>query len=394
MARYLRRAGHDVTVVATDLYGRLLPDDEEGILRVGDLRSSRALRAALRRGDAPETPGQQELPTTPLLTKVIVPDANLATWIPGAYVALRKFLRAGRVDCVVTSGPPESVHVLGLLLGSKRPAWIADFRDGWTFEPLREQFPTSFQRRVDEWLERRVARGADVAVGATRPIAEDLAARFGAAAVHVPNGWDPEAVAGVRAARHILGGGGGTVTLAYTGTFSGVRGSDPRPLLQALRTLRVEHGLRRMRLVVAGRLTTVERKLIADDVAAGVVEHVGLLDRADAIGLQRSADALVLLTSRNVSEATGKIYEYLAAGRPILALAENNEAERIIRETRTGVAVAPEDVGAIMDALRRVASGELAASYEPRDLERYSYPGPAEAMAEAVEEAIGRRKSR
>jgi glycosyltransferase involved in cell wall biosynthesis len=116
-----------------------------------------------------------------------------------------------------------------------------------------------------------------------------------------------------------------------------------------------------------------------------------MLDRAGAYALQRSADALVLITSRNTSEATSKLFEYLAAGRPIVALAENNEAERIIRETNTGVAVPPDDVDAITAALRRVVSGELAREYAARNLERFTYPGPAEAMAELIETAIRRR---
>jgi glycosyltransferase involved in cell wall biosynthesis len=100
---------------------------------------------------------------------------------------------------------------------------------------------------------------------------------------------------------------------------------------------------------------------------------------------------LVLITSRNSSEATGKLFEYLTAGRPIIALAEGNEAERIVRETNTGVAVPPDDVEAIADALRRAASGELARAYTPRGLDQYTYPAPAERMAELIEEATRRR---
>jgi glycosyltransferase involved in cell wall biosynthesis len=95
-----------------------------------------------------------------------------------------------------------------------------------------------------------------------------------------------------------------------------------------------------------------------------------------------------LLTSRNSSEATGKLYEYIGAGRPVLALAEGNEAERIVRETGIGITVPPDDADAIAAALRRVASGQIAESYAPRNLDRFTYPGPAIAVAELVEEAI------
>ena len=107
--------------------------------------------------------------------------------------------------------------------------------------------------------------------------------------------------------------------------------------------------------------------------------------------LQRSADALVLITSRNSSEATGKVFEYLAAGRPILALAEENEAARIVRETHTGITVAPDDVDAIARALTRIARGDLGREFAPTGLDRYAYPRLAEEMGEAIEEAIVRR---
>jgi glycosyltransferase involved in cell wall biosynthesis len=161
--------------------------------------------------------------------------------------------------------------------------------------------------------------------------------------------------------------------------------------MQALRAVSAETKQPQLRLVHAGPLTTEEWALIDRTGVAGVVEHIGTLDRAGALGLQRSADALVLLTSQNSSEATGKLFEYLFSGRPIIALAENNEAARIVRETNTGITVPPDDVDAIAAALRRVVSGELMRQYAPRNLDHYEYPRPAEEMAELIEEAIRRR---
>jgi glycosyltransferase involved in cell wall biosynthesis len=323
-----------------------------------------------------------------------VPDVQVLAWLPAALLVVRRLLSREAVDCLITSGPPDSNHLIGLLLGSRRPPWIADFRDGWCFEPLRQPFPTPAQRFLDAWVEHRVAREADIAVGATRPIAEDLERRLDAHAAYVPSGWDPEEApqtltSSERArADDTRRDGDKPVSLVYTGTFSGVRGSNPGPLLRALHLVRAIPGVPPVRLTLAGRLTNDERILIERSGVMDVVDHVGLLTRGAALALQRSADALVLLTSRSRSEATGKLFEYLGAGRPIIALAEGNEAERIVRETNTGVTVPPDDVDAIVRALRRVASGELEKEYAPRNLERYTYPGPAEAMAELIETAI------
>jgi glycosyltransferase involved in cell wall biosynthesis len=388
MARHLRAAGHDVRVVTSAAHGAL-PDDDGRVIRTGDLASAAALRRLLRRGALP-TPGAAATQTPPpaLLTRVLVPDSYLVSWMPTALAAVRRL--APSLDCLVTTGPPDSTHLVGLGLGRRRPAWIADFRDGWRYEPMRPDFPTAAQDRLDAALERRVARTADVAFGATLPIAEDLAGRLGADAHWVTNGFEPELEAAV-AQRPPADPG--WRTLVHTGTMSGFGwGRDPRPLLAALHDFNAGRapGEPRVRLVLAGRRTSDDERLIAEAELGDAVRHLGLLAREDALALQRGADALLLVTGTNRSEATGKLFEYLASGRPILARAEGNEAARIIRETGTGVA-AGRDPAALARALRGLADGTLERDYAPRGLERFRYPGPAARAAELIERAIRSR---
>jgi len=393
MARHLRRRGHEVTIITSAVHGELASDGAEGVVRTGDLARAQTLRRLLRRPALP-APGTATLdtPAPRLLTRVVVPDSLLVSWMPAVLVQARRLLRAGALDCLVTSGPPDSTHLLGLALGARRPAWIADFRDGWRFEPLAEPWPTRPQRMLEARLERAVAQRAEVVIGATRPIAEDFARRLGARAEWVPNGWDPALAPDVRDAP-VPALDHGCASLVHTGTLSGPRGRDPRPLLRALRRVNAEPGReRRVQLVLAGRTTVDDQALLAEADLGAAVRHVGLLERSAALALQRAADALVLLTGTHSSEATGKLFEYLAAGRPILALAEGNEAQRIVALTRTGITVPPADEERIAAALREVADGVLARRCRPRELERFTYPGPADAVAALVEEAIGRRR--
>jgi glycosyltransferase involved in cell wall biosynthesis len=396
MARHLRRLGHEVTVITSSLHGELPGDAAAGVVRTWDLAGARSLRRLLRR-PALAAPGAATLDTAPpaLLTRVVVPDSLLVSWLPGVLAQTRRLVREGAIDCLVTTGPPDSTHLLGLALGARRPAWIADFRDGWRFQPLNAPWPTRAQRTAEARLERAVARSAEVAIGATRPIAQDLEQRLGARAEWVPNGWDPELADDVRGAAAPQLASDGWATLVHTGTLSGPRGRDPRPLLRALRRVNAEPGRRRrVRLVLAGRTAVEDEALLAEAALGDAVRHVGLLERRDALALQRAADALVLLTGTHSSEATGKLFEYLAAGRPIVALAEGNEAQRIVALTGTGITVPPADEERIVAALRRVADDGLAGDYAPRELERFTYPGPAVAVAELVEEAISRRRAR
>lgn len=400
MAAALRGRGHEVHVLTSAFHGRCSDDRANGIARAGDLGASPLLRRMLRRSVL-AAPGAAAVvtPAPSLLTKVIVPDSYVVSWLPWALAELVRRSRVTPVDCLVTTGPPSSTHLLGFVPGWRRPragVWLADFRDGWRFEPPAEAiWPTRLQDGADALLEARVARHADLAIGVTRPIAQDLADRLGARAAWIPNGWDPDLDAEVRATEPPAGATrSGWATLAHTGTLSGPWGRDPRPLLRAIARVNAERSSPPLRLVLAGRRTSEDERMLRDSGLGDAVVHLGLVERRQALALQRSADALVLITSDNRSEATGKLFEYLAAGTPIVALARGNEAARIITETGTGIAVARDDDDAIAAALRRVASGALAREYAPRDLERFRYPAPALTVERLVDEALSARRAR
>ena len=106
--------------------------------------------------------------------------------------------------------------------------------------------------------------------------------------------------------------------LVHTGALSGPRGRDARPLLEALRRLADEPPIgSRLMLVQAGPTQPGDEPLLADLRQRGVALTLGVVPRPSAIALQRRAAVLMLLTSAEVSQSTGKLYEYLAADRPI-----------------------------------------------------------------------------
>ena len=150
----------------------------------------------------------------------------------------------------------------------------------------------------------------------------------------------------------------------------------------------------RLELVFAGSFTERERALLARDVAPGRIVVAGNLPRDQALGLERAASGLVLITAgTRAHEVTGKLFEYLGAGRPILALAEGTEAARVVRDARAGLTIPAGDRAAARAALEAFAAGEVPPP--PEEARRaYAYPAVAELMAEQVERVSGGQAER
>jgi glycosyltransferase involved in cell wall biosynthesis len=396
LARHLRRLGNEVTVLTTSAFGTM-PDDDGQVVRTPDIVTSGLLRRLLRRPPISSAgmPTPRLVPPPRLLSDGPVPDPWLITWLPFVVPAVRRLLRSGKYDCLVTSSPPHSTHLVGLAVRRNRPLWIADFEDGWRFDALRDGWPTRLQDRLDGALEARVVRSADRLVAVTPPIVADFDRRFGPCADLVPMAWDPDLDEEFDSACPPQLDAD-RVNIVHTGTFADPFRRDPTGFITALNLFAERHPdeAERTRIVLAGSLSPEEQDLLAQVRRDGLVRHVGALHRSEAVALQRRADALLLLTSGDhTSAVTGKIYEYLAANRPIIALAQDNEVVPLIYESNAGVVVAPNDVDGIVGVLRDTVSGHLAASFSPRGLERYRYPSPAKDLIESIERTIASNRA-
>ncbi|MGA3362832.1 MAG: glycosyltransferase, partial [Solirubrobacteraceae bacterium] len=237
MGPHLRELGFDVKVVTTGLFGAL-PDDQPDVIRTADLRTSWLLRRALRRPPVEHQAATSD-PVPKLLASGLVPDAGVASWLPFALAATRRLLRAERFDCIVTNSPLDSTHLLGLLLGARRPAWIADFEDPWRFEPLRGPWPFRVQDRLDAAMEARVVGSVDLLVGVSATMVADFVTRFGAGSRHVTLAWDPALDASVEAATPPVPDPA-RFSIVHTGGLSSPLRRDPSALFAALKQLHAD----------------------------------------------------------------------------------------------------------------------------------------------------------
>lgn len=256
-------------------------------------------------------------------------------------------------DLVITSSPQESGHTVGRRLQQQfRCPWLADFRDGWTFEPHRPDAALPVRNAVEWWLERRVLRKADWVTAATRPIADDFRERFAhraATVFYLPTGFQ-------ESPPQPLPPEDGFFRLVYTGRFGLSQGCrTPERLVAGLRLALADADFaRRFRLRLVGDFSADERALWNRGPLADCIEEVGPRPYDEAVRLAASSTMLLLVTPPGLrSIATRKLFDYLAVRRPVFALAENNEAARILEETQAGMCVSPEKPEAIAAGLRR-----------------------------------------
>jgi glycosyltransferase involved in cell wall biosynthesis len=325
----------------------------------------------------------------------VIPDLELIGWLPFALPRALKLANEEHFDCTITSSPPQSGHLIGLALRHRGIPWVADLRDGWSFEPSGERFPAGRRRQLDARLEQAVIARADAVVAVTPPIAEDLRQRVNHRAVTITNGYDPDEVAHARQAAARAPVAADRYTLAYTGTLR-YGGASSMPLVEGFRTMREQdpEAAGQLEIVFAGPMAPADLMDLKAPDLDGTVRVLGPVSREQALGLQRAANALVLFAdSRRPSIATGKLYEYLSSARPILVIGQNSVAARIVREVGAGLVVpadAPQDIAA---ALHRLLRGDTVPMPSQDALEQFSYVQLAARMADVVEQAIAARRS-
>ncbi len=385
LAKWLGRRGHEVTVLTSVQAGRGGDDAPARLLRTRDLLATRlnwrgqSLDVVTGHSDAAWDPGAN------FWGAIFVPDVQLLSWAPFAVEAALRLQHREPFDVVVTTSPIESAHLAGLTLHRRGVPWVADLRDGWRFEAPREEWPLRAQRALDGAFERRVVTRADRVVTVSEPLSADLRRRHGIAVETITNGYDPEELPDAAPDDAV---DPGKLTLVHTGGLGQER--TLAPLLKALARMAQEDPAlpQRIELVLAGAQTSAERALYAEPAYAPFVRPLGFVSRERAMGLQRAADVLVLATSGVRSgEATGKLFEYLAAGRPIVVLGAGSAAGEIVVRERAGIAIPARDAAAAEAALRQALAGKLP---QPPASARaaYAYPALAARYERTLEQAI------
>ena len=256
--------------------------------------------------------------------------------------AIKEVADKGSWDLVVSTAGPYSVHVVAAHLKKRGKArrWIADYRDTWSdnyvFPGL---FPFNYLEKV---LEKKLMQHADVISTVSAPLAEGLAKRYGNKVCVCENGFDPGDLVEINS--ESVFPKDGKFRIVHTGSiYLGKR--DPAPLFQAIREMdqdpSVRHLLEGLEVVFAGLRQANLEVLIRQYQVEPWVKEVGFVKREEALRMQRDAHWLLFLPWNDHTVdgvLTGKIYEYLFSGTPIITVGGNGleASQKLIMEAKAG----------------------------------------------------------
>ena len=282
--------------------------------------------------------------------RLLVPDENVSWNLTAIPAAIRIVKREG-IDVVLTTSPPSSVHLIGAAVkrATGKP-WVADLRDSIVAHPHRraESLLVRAKEQSEHGVARLVARSADAIVSVSDAIADEMRARDPrGTVVTIANGSDFDDFAGLE---HRTSD---RFRITHTGSFFGKR--DPRPFLTAL----AQSGLDDVVARFLGDFRSSDREWAEAQNLGDRLELIPYAPRRRSLELQRDSEALLLLVpeagGRGKGVLSGKVFEYLAADRPILAVVPpEGAAAELIRSSGAGVVVAPDDVEGMAAALREL----------------------------------------
>lgn len=400
-AKYLSRAGINVSVLTVESADGALPADlprDIRVIQVEERGAMQRLRRLRRTG-------------SPLKTRALVlaryalyhwlaPDEHSGWISPGIEAASQSELKD--VDVVLTTGGPWSDFFIGEGIARRLGVpLVLDYRDPWTTGPPGWPYAPGLRARAAaRGSERRIASKASMIIsahaGLPALLEEQLRLPGLSRRAHwIPNGYDSEDFAGIEPRRSDC------FTLTWTGSLYGGRSLEPviRALIDLGRSGEID--FEKVKLQIYGvspervRAQCPDPALLARLDAAGEIPH----EQALAAILGSTVNLLVDISYDGpVMHTPGKLYEYLAAGRPVLSLSPEGVQADLIREAKGGWVTPPDDAAglraALRDAYTRWASGQELPRPNAAVVETFDRRRSTAKLQGLLEDLVGKREPR
>lgn len=266
-----------------------------------------------------------------------IPDARIG-WNAFALKKCRKIIQEENITAILSSSPPHSTQLIAMKLSQETGIpWIADLRDPWTdIYYNRNFYRLEFARKKDARLERMILENANIIITVSETIKElfkSKSAKINPEKIHIiPNGYDildfPDTTEESRE----------SFTITYTGTMSD--DYPISPFIKTIETFLTSKPQLNIKFKVIGKISEDILNQLNNSKLSEILTNLGYLNHAETIKMMRKASALLLIipdVSNNEGIITGKLFEYLAARRPIICYGPvHGDASKIISKCESG----------------------------------------------------------
>ena len=266
-----------------------------------------------------------------------IPDPKVF-WVKPSVSYLQKYLDNHTIDVIISTGPPHSTHLIAEKLHQKNTVkWLADFRDPWSDLYYNKDFnQLAFAKNKNKRLEERILRNSDCILTVSNSLKEELEKTAKKVEV-ITNGFDDEVLT------NNLINLDSKFSISYIGLLP--IQSNPKLLFTVLNELCIENPdfKKDLNINFIGDISDVIKEDIETNNLLENTNFISYVSHQEAIDYQKKAQVLLLLIP-NVEKPegilTGKLFEYLKAKRPILAIGpENGDLSEILKSTNAGVVV-------------------------------------------------------
>jgi glycosyltransferase involved in cell wall biosynthesis len=296
-------------------------------------------------------------------------------WISSA---LKAVAQEAPYDLVISTAGPYSTHIVAHAIKKRGQAekWVADYRDTWSNNYIYPGIAPF--RWIESWLERRLLKKADLVTTVSVPFVQQFSGLTKSPVVAIENGFDPSDLEEIPL--EPIFPADGKIRIVHTGSiYLGKR--DPTPLFRVLKKIQND----RIEVLFVGERQANLAALIEECGVGQWVKEVGRVSRSEALRMQRDADALLFLPWNDSSidgVLTGKLFEYLFSGTPILAVGATQleASQRLILEAEAGWVCLDDE--AIEQSLLAIPEKKMIAKQSV--LDRYNRKLLAQRLLEAI----------
>jgi glycosyltransferase involved in cell wall biosynthesis len=266
-----------------------------------------------------------------------IPDPKIF-WVQPAANYLQKYIDKNTIDAIISTGPPHSMHLIAQKLQQQNNIkWVADFRDPWTDLYYNKDFKQgSFSKNKNKKLEEGVLKNADCILTVSATLQQEFS-KIAKRVEVITNGFDDEVSASKKVTLDI------NFSISYIGLLP--KQSNPKFLFKVLKRLCQENSAFKNDLQInfIGDISEEVKTEIESNNLTKNTSFLGYVSHHKAIAYQKKSQVLLLLipdVKNNKGILTGKVFEYLIAKRPILALGpEEGDLATILAETNAGVVI-------------------------------------------------------